>query len=192
VNPLPEDELHWLAFRYVTGELSGDEESSFELRLAEDQQARDAVEQAVELNEAVRVVAAELFPARAPQTGLPRRAATWAVALAACLVVVCGLAWLLTRDARDGNSHNVAGGADANDRVSDPTATASLALQWAALRQQQDSAAPAGAASPWPAGAELTSLQEPSAVGVEQADESIPEWLMIAVSDASQVRKETP
>lgn len=41
------DELDWLAFRYVAGEMTADEAGDFELRLADDQAAREAVSRAV-------------------------------------------------------------------------------------------------------------------------------------------------
>ncbi len=41
------DELDWLAFRYVAGEMTADEAGGFELRLADDQAAREAVCRAV-------------------------------------------------------------------------------------------------------------------------------------------------
>ncbi|MEX2139950.1 MAG: hypothetical protein WD894_11855 [Pirellulales bacterium] len=47
------DELHWLAFCYVAGELDADEYAAFELRLAGDQRAREAVAAAVELTHCV-------------------------------------------------------------------------------------------------------------------------------------------
>jgi hypothetical protein len=42
-------ELDWLAFRYVAGEMTAQEASALELRLADDQQAREAVCRAVGL-----------------------------------------------------------------------------------------------------------------------------------------------
>ena len=45
--------LEWLAFRYVTDELTELEREAFEVRLADDQAAREAVAAAVELTQAV-------------------------------------------------------------------------------------------------------------------------------------------
>lgn len=50
-------ELSWLAFRFVAGELSGDELAAFEQRLEVDQGAREAVAEMVELTTAVQCVA---------------------------------------------------------------------------------------------------------------------------------------
>ena len=49
----PSDETDWLATRYVLGELAPVEASAFEMRLAEDQEARDAVVRAALLVESV-------------------------------------------------------------------------------------------------------------------------------------------
>jgi anti-sigma factor RsiW len=65
------EELDWLAFCYVSGELAGDERTAFENRLADDQTAREAVARAVELTEAVAVI-----EARVPATVI-RRETTW-------------------------------------------------------------------------------------------------------------------
>lgn len=48
-----DQDLAWLAFRYVSGDLSVSESTDFELRLADDQLARDAVVAAVELSQTV-------------------------------------------------------------------------------------------------------------------------------------------
>ena len=54
---LSPDDLSWLSFRYVAGELSGDELAAFEQRLEVDQAAREAVAEMVELTTAVQCVA---------------------------------------------------------------------------------------------------------------------------------------
>jgi hypothetical protein len=46
-----ENQLDWLAFCYAAGELDGTEAEQFELRLAEDQTAREALARAVELTQ---------------------------------------------------------------------------------------------------------------------------------------------
>lgn len=42
------NQLDWLAFCYIADELNEEQRNAFELRLAEDQQVRDAVVQAME------------------------------------------------------------------------------------------------------------------------------------------------
>lgn len=54
-----ENELDWLAFCYVAGELSGGEAEQFEAHLADDQAAREALARAVELSQAVAAVEAQ-------------------------------------------------------------------------------------------------------------------------------------
>jgi hypothetical protein len=47
------DNLDWAAFCYLAGELNAQDQAAFEARLAEDQSAREALAQAVELTQAV-------------------------------------------------------------------------------------------------------------------------------------------
>lgn len=91
----PED-LDWLAFCYIADELSPDEAAAFEERLADDQQAREAVARAVELTRAVAAACPEVRsrPAPVSRAARGRRRAgpaghlAWtAIAVAACLVV---------------------------------------------------------------------------------------------------------
>jgi anti-sigma factor RsiW len=62
------DELNWLAFRYVAGELSADEQAAFEARLDTEQPAREAVAREVELAQAVAIAAGSLAPQSARVT----------------------------------------------------------------------------------------------------------------------------
>jgi ferric-dicitrate binding protein FerR (iron transport regulator) len=94
-QPQPND-LDWLAFLYVSGEMPAEQLASFEARLADDQAARQAVASAVELVQAL--AAAESQDDRQLVT-LPQRLAAWSrrikwmsVGAAAALVLV--LAWL--------------------------------------------------------------------------------------------------
>jgi anti-sigma factor RsiW len=61
-----DDDLGWLAYRYVTDELTEGEREAFELRLADDQAAREAIASAVELLASLR--AAGSPPVRHPKT----------------------------------------------------------------------------------------------------------------------------
>lgn len=56
MNDPSSDHLAWLALQYVCDELGADERAEFELLLAEDQAAREAVAAAVEQCAAIRVV----------------------------------------------------------------------------------------------------------------------------------------
>jgi hypothetical protein len=102
-------ELDWLAFRYVADELSSAQRDEFELRLATDQPAREAVAAAVQLLDSVHqaevVATAETAKASRPvlhqsATALHssgRRGGAWVVATAVALVAAVLLApraWL--------------------------------------------------------------------------------------------------
>ena len=79
-----QDELRWLAFRYVADELSPDEQSAFEGQLTENQAAREAVAEAVAMAAAVYQVAASDTGLRSPQRrplASSRRSVGGAVAL---------------------------------------------------------------------------------------------------------------
>lgn len=90
------DDLNWLAFRYIADEMSDDERSRFDARLADDLAAQQAVAQAVELTQAIALSEALEKPAlsREPvattsqsQTWL-RRAVWMAAGASACLALV--------------------------------------------------------------------------------------------------------
>jgi hypothetical protein len=175
------DDLHWLAFRYAAGEMSAEEEQGFELRLADDQQAREAVEQAVELSEAVRMAAAEtpaIEPAR--QALLTYRRAAWAATAACLLLAVCGVAWLVNSILRSTPPSQTIGASNGVDRNA---RDASIALEWAALRGRQDAAAPES----WIDSGPLDVENDTEAIAVAQADSELPEWLMTAVAGDADV-----
>lgn len=68
-----ENELEWRAFLYVSGEMSAEEHDAFEDRLAIDQEAREAVAQAVDLIGQVAVV--QLVPVTEQKSPPARRTA---------------------------------------------------------------------------------------------------------------------
>lgn len=92
-NPSPADDLDWLAFCYVAGELSDDEQSDWEARLSTDQRAREAVAEAVKLT---TQLSAAVLPGVAPLAPARRRTAWWerlgwiAVGAAASLLLMLG------------------------------------------------------------------------------------------------------
>lgn len=105
----PTAELDWAAFRYLAGEDSESDRLAFEARLADDQEAREALAAAVELAGAVRLVEAGR---RARRPAWPR----WAVlASAAAVAVAC---W-------------VGAGSDRSPR----TSPSEVAIAWSDLRQ---------------------------------------------------------
>jgi hypothetical protein len=108
-NPSPtnaaNDDLIWVAMQYQLGELSAVESAAFETRLLDDQSAREALSQAVELTMACRLAEAEIeveslqpteFLAR-PLVATHSHDARWmrpvgwlSLGTAACLAVLMG------------------------------------------------------------------------------------------------------
>ena len=94
---LEQDELDWLAFCYVSGELQGDERSAFESRLADDQSAREALALAVELMQAIGVVETHENECVVPAAN-QRRLTTWPrriawMSLGASAALVLAVVW---------------------------------------------------------------------------------------------------
>jgi hypothetical protein len=80
-------DLDWLAFQYVSDELSSEEAARFEERLADDQAAREAVAGAMLLVQAVAAGATLVSPAATHRSWL--QPAAWAgIGAAACLALV--------------------------------------------------------------------------------------------------------
>jgi hypothetical protein len=124
-----------MALWYVAGEMTAAEEECFEQRLADDQAAREAVAQAVELREAVRLAAAGTMPAdRGRVRFAVRRFAGWAAGLAAALLLTGGI-WRLT----SANRHLPPGNDPTGNGVKELASTgADVARTWAELRHAQD------------------------------------------------------
>jgi ferric-dicitrate binding protein FerR (iron transport regulator) len=166
------DELDWLAFQYVAGELTADEEEQFERRLAEDQTAREAVERAVELKEAIQLASASWVPARRTQRRLAvRRSLAWAGALAASLLLAIGLLRTIST-----TPHVVNPPPDRNLPEEDSRASEAVARTWVELRR---SPAPEALAADTPPPEPLVA----SEFGVEdvtETDVSVPQWMLTA------------
>ena len=85
-NPVDRD-LNWIAFQYVTNELSADDSQKFESLLAENQSAREALAQATRLMEGLHAI--ESMPVTVTPRIQPvahRRVLKWTVA--SCSVAV--------------------------------------------------------------------------------------------------------
>lgn len=172
------DELHWLAFRYVSGEMSDGERVQFERRLADDETACDAVEQAVEMSEAIRLGASEpLSTPRSRVTVFLRHPATWV----ACLLLAITLAWL--------NSIGLQRPGDgAAERIVEQ---AGVSLAWAALRDRQIAEEIGDATPRWADPADTVDLGMESSVGdLDATDARVPQWLLTAVSVGEAPSKE--
>jgi hypothetical protein len=134
------DDLDWLAFQYVAGEMSAVEADEFERRLAYDQAARDAVAWIVELTQATAQVTAQAWDKLPMDAGAAARVErrkhssrrwlrqpTWvswcvAVGLLAALLVVNAWRSPATSDREEPGP--VAGGVDERE----------LALAWVRTR----------------------------------------------------------
>jgi hypothetical protein len=121
----PDDDLAWLAFRYVAGDLNPDESAAFEHRLDRDQPAREAVAEAVALMAGVvRAVPASRSTPRLRSR--VRRAVAVALASAACLALA--LAPRLVDFRPRGDAPDA--------RTAAPGAGPAVALTWSGLRQE--------------------------------------------------------
>lgn len=80
-----QSEILWLAFRYVADELSTDEVTAFEQRLADDQLAREAVAQATLLWQAAGMPKHQNVPAERERRVWLRPAGWLTVAIAAAV-----------------------------------------------------------------------------------------------------------
>jgi anti-sigma-K factor RskA len=95
-HPQEPDSLEWLAFCYLTGEMTAHESAAFEERLAEDQSAREALARGVELVQSVAIAEARGTAAAVP---LPLAHASWSRPLAwmsfgAVAALALAAAWL--------------------------------------------------------------------------------------------------
>ncbi len=110
------NELAWLANCYVLGELSADEATRFEARLADDVAACDAVAQAMRLNLAVAVAIEDreidtvVRPVTSDSQSAPRSTGIAIKALAVSVIVAASLALMFGRgvDRKDGADKLVA------------------------------------------------------------------------------------
>jgi ferric-dicitrate binding protein FerR (iron transport regulator) len=89
-SPTQDHDRHWQAFLYVSGEMSPAEAEEFEAQLADDQTAREAVADAVQL---LATMAASVTPAATEITAtpqsIPQSRHFAALVTVAALVLVC-------------------------------------------------------------------------------------------------------
>ncbi len=169
----PHDDLAWLAFRYVAGDLDLDESAAFEHRLDRDQPAREAVAGAVALMVGV-VRAAPALRSKRLWRSRARRAVTVALASAACLALAVAPRLVEFRRPH-GNAPDV--------RTPAPGAGSAIALAWSGLQQE-------AALTPRPddSAAALDDLEPDTVTPIETtADagdrvEGLPGWLIEAAS----------
>jgi hypothetical protein len=168
MNPADGEELDWLAFRYVAGELASDKLGDFERRLADDQAACDAVSRAVELTCAIRAAEATTV---APVFPAGRRRHEQSVRLAACaaacaLVLIACLGFLLPSES------GPAGLSDASHGVD----TAELAVVWSEAKSElADQDSPTWASwEPVDSGVPTVTTEDPTELVA-------PDWMLSAL-----------
>ncbi len=167
MRPDASSDLSWLALRYICGELSDAETAAFELRLDEDQAAREAVARAVELAGAVVSLprdASQILPA--PRRPLVATVPRWILAIAASALFLIAL-----RSVWHDRSHPTA----------KPAApSAALALAWSGVHEDEDKTA------------DLLEWLDAAPQGVEThlaavdtatvSDSDVPDWMLEAGS----------
>jgi hypothetical protein len=141
-----DSELLWLAVRYLTGELGRDDVEAFERRLDQEQAAREALAQAVELAGAIATLpaAAAAAPgaAAAPVVSFPLGGRNSIIAVFA-LAAAAAILWLLVlprgpvAPPEDGRGKAV-DHAHALARAGRAMDSAAVALAWSTLREACD------------------------------------------------------
>lgn len=177
------DELDWMAFRYVAGEMTVEEAAQLERRMADDQQARDAVCRAVRLGQRLveSGLEAGLSASRMQVAGNARsnprtaslpyraiRAAGWMALGAAAACVVFWLAAPMNTRRAEGLSEQAL--ATNSAQVGSPGSPAD-ALAWAHLRASED----------WAAQSELWLVSRQSSLVTDTrglpATKTLPTWI---------------
>lgn len=180
------NDLAWKAFRYIAGEMNPDEVVDFEDRLGEDQAARDAVADAVELTQAT---CAALAPQPMRSTADSHAVSTWwygvAAGVAACLLVMFAIGQLI----RPANQAATADSDEPSGESVDVPADGALAVRWSEVRLRESPSE-----DDWPSDVDDWSIED-SVDEARLAEEhsrqaadatSAPAWMLAAVAHARQ------
>lgn len=166
-----ENQLEWIAFCYLTGELNPAEAEQFEVRLADDQAAREALARAVELTQMVAAAESGCGDLVAPAA---REPASWSTRLS--WMAIGGLASLVIAMVWSGGLPRFGRGPE-NSREND-----ALASAWSATRMELGETSEVGPLHPLTSNSEGDDDQP--AVG-ELTDELVvadaPSWMTVAV-----------
>jgi hypothetical protein len=178
-------DLRWSAYRYAAAEMDEEECAAFEARLADDQLAREAVEEAVELRGAVALALRAGVVERRRQT-VGQRVAAWTAAAA----VGAALAFVLWRTVVNVivPSNDDYAGSQETDAAT--VSSSSLFLAWTDVRERTRNENSAAVADDWRGDAPLAELPD-LAIG-DDAGGNIPRWLMAAVEAENDRKQETP
>ena len=182
-------DFDWLAFRYVSGEMTAEEHAAFEENLAESQPAREAVAAAVLLAQAVGLAEksqadgarAELVPASHAARG-PEWSGRlgWALAGAAASLF---MAWGLQLWRDSSRAPNLV----AHNRPADHEDLSALARQWTVAGGFEPENADDENADRRGAEVPLGEGQSPLAIAGDLFDDlAAPDWLLAAVSSGEQ------
>lgn len=196
----PQSDIPWEAFRYVAGEMDSQEQQQFEDRLLSDQSLREALAHAVELTEAVALVACELQPLEVARPNRRRR--NWAkVAIASALaasVAIVAASWF--RHHQQQPEPVVA----VHPSSSDPAYNlAAVAMTWTQLRQAErqqpaDDLHELPSLHDWAEAeldSELDTELDPDAVAFETLNDvelTVPAWLIAAAEVGVLPTEESP
>jgi anti-sigma factor RsiW len=167
MNSESQHELDWLAFQYALDELSPRDRAAFEVRLEDDQNAREAVARAVELSLATCAAYREdavVLAARERMLGKSSRG-WWSVGVAACALFALIAVSQLTRNA--------------GERLARTTPKSNgdqLAIAWSQTR----AALPTSAVL----GEDLDTLDDDFAIrGDDDTLVALPSWMIAAVAE---------
>jgi hypothetical protein len=170
-----QDNLNWLAFRYVANELDPTESSEFELRLMTDQTAREAIAAAVGATTRMRLALGDavVVTAASQRTRWGRKSTRVAiVAMGSCLTLLLAVALLRPSVSPTGIVSQSA--------VNEPTdSRAELAFAWAEVRYQLAEFQPA-------ANAVMADAMDPVAIALRdsESEQSLvaPNWMLAALA----------
>ena len=156
-------DLFWQAYCYVADELSENERSQFEVRLDEDQHAREAVAKVVELSATVRSLPQSTLQAPPRGAALWQRARWMSLGVAASVLVMLSWQW----------SHSTG---DPEIAQAESTPDPKVALAWSPAEQDE---------TPEEDTAALTSSDMELA-----GDFSTPSWMTAVLTAAMQEEAE--
>jgi len=167
-----ENQLEWTAFCYASGELNPAEAEQFELRLADDQEAREALARAVELTQVVAAAESTCGDLTAPAARKQKTSWTtrlsW-MAIGGLAALVLAMVWSGGL-AQFGNGPENAGISSVND---------ALASAWSATRIELGESSDVGPLHPLTAAISDDDDDQPATDELVVVD--APAWMTIAI-----------